>query len=117
MADVPTSYVDLPGFMFFRFDVKSRVHKHRVGLYMKLGLDVVKANVGLPNFLVVNVLSRKAYVIVVYRPPSFGICENVVLSQFLVDICVGKAVIIVGDFNLRVCVGMKWVNCLMVMCR
>ena len=100
MADVSTSYVDLPGFKFFRIDLESRVHKQHVGLYMKLRLDAVEANAGLPNFLVVNVLSRKSYVIVVYRPPSFGISENVALSQFLVDICVGKDVIVVGDFNL-----------------
>ena len=99
-ADVPTSYVDLPGFKFFRFDVESPVHKHGVGLYLKLGLDAVEVSVGLPNVLVVNILSWNAYVIVVYRPPSFGTSENVALRQFLVDFCVGKDVIVVGDFNL-----------------
>ena len=67
---------------------------------MKLGLDAVEVNVELPNFLVVNVLSWNAYVIVIYRPPSFGISENVALSRFLVDFCVGKDVIVVRDSNL-----------------
>ena len=97
---MPTSYVDLPGFRFLRFDVESRVQKHGVGLYMKLGFDAVKVNVGLPNVLVVNVLSRNAYVIGVYRPASFGTSENVALNQFLFEFCLGKDVIVVGDFNL-----------------
>ena len=64
-ADVPTSYVDLPGYKFLRFYVESQVHKHGVGLYIKLGLDAVEVSVWLPNVLVVNVLSWSAYVIVV----------------------------------------------------
>ena len=47
-----------------------------------LGLDAVEINVGLPNVLVVSVLSLSAYLVVVFRPPSFGTSEKVALSQF-----------------------------------
>ena len=59
-ADVPTSYVDLSVIKFFRFDVESRVHKHGVGLYMKLGLDAVKVYFELPIVLSVNVFLGNA---------------------------------------------------------
>ena len=84
----------------FRFDVESQVHKHGVGLYMKSGLHAVEVSFGFPHVLVVNVLPWNACVIVVYRPPSFGTSENVPLSQFLVDFCVGKDLIVVRDFKL-----------------
>ena len=67
---------------------------------MKLGLDAVEVNVGPSNVLVVNVLSWNVYFVMVYRPSSFGTSENMALSQVLADFCVGKDVIIVGDFNL-----------------
>ena len=67
---------------------------------MKLGLDAFEVNVGLPNVIVVNVLSWNSYVIVVYCPPFFGTSDNVALSWFIVVLCVGKEVIVVGAFNL-----------------
>ena len=60
----------------------------------------LKLMLGFQMFFFVNVLSWNAYFIVVCRPPSFGTSENVALTQFLDDFCVGKHVIVVGDFNL-----------------
>ena len=115
-ADVVTSHVDLPGFHFFRCNIQGRAHKHGVGLYMNLDLDVVEVNVGLPNVFVVNFFSWNAYVIVVHCPSSFGTSENVAFIQSLVDFCVGKDVIVVGDFKLP---SLHWNDMLiylMVMC-
>ena len=47
--------MDLLGLKFFRCDADGRVQKHSAGLYMKSCLDVVEANVELPNVFMVNV--------------------------------------------------------------
>ena len=43
--------------------------------------------------------------VVVYRPPSYSLNENITLINFLKDFCLGKEVILLGDFDLP---GIDW---------
>ena len=39
------------------------------------------------------------YVLAIYRPPSSSLDQDENLRSFLSDVCDGKEVIILGDFN------------------
>ena len=100
LESCPSSFVMVPGFSFFRKDVKGSVRKHGVGLYVKQGLDVRPVEVDAQNVLVVYVVGWEVYSVVVYRPPSYTSEENNMLTGFLYDFCCSKSVLLLGDFNL-----------------
>ena len=39
-------------------------------------------------------------VLVVYRPPSYSLLDNIALLTFLQTFCIDRELILVGDFNL-----------------
>ena len=69
-------------------------------LYIKSNLSVISLTVNCPNVHAIHLVSFNCYVVVVYRPPSYSSLENTYLINFLQEFCVGKEVIILGDFNL-----------------
>ena len=71
-AACPSSYVSLPGFVFFRGDVLGSVKKHGVGIYVRESLTVVPVEVDLPNLVIVFVVQWSLYVVALYRPPSYS---------------------------------------------
>ena len=99
-SEISSSYVNLPGFRFFRGDVAGAVRKHGVGLYVKDSLNVVPIEVDIPNILSVYVGEWDVHLIAVYRPPSYSQEENLGLLSFLTEYTVDNDVIIMGDFNL-----------------
>ena len=40
------------------------------------------------------------FVIVVYRPPSYRQENNMTLMSVLLELCLGREVVVMGDFNL-----------------
>ena len=104
---ISSSYVELPGYKFFRRDVSGTIRKHGVGLYLDSSIQVVPVEVEVPNVLVVNILCWEIYLVVVYRPPSNIESDNSQLLQFLADFCLDKNVLVFGDFNLPT---LRWLS-------
>ena len=99
-SGISSSYVDIPGFKFFRTDVVGTVMKHGVGLYVAESLGVVPIEVEVPNVLSVFVGEWDIHIVVVYRPPSYSQSENEVLLSFLANYTIENNIILLGDFNL-----------------
>ena len=105
LESIPSSFVDVPGFKFYRGDVHGSVRKHGAGLYVADTLSCVQVEVDLPNVVVCRVLEYNRYIISLYRPPSYTDMENDRLLNFLSDFCSGRDVLLLGDFNLPT---LKW---------
>ena len=99
-SEISSSYVDVPGFRFFRGDVAGAVRKHGVGLYVKDSLECVPIEVDIPNVLSVYVGEWDVHLLAVYRPPSYSQEDNIRMLSFITDYTVDNDVIIMGDFNL-----------------
>ena len=87
VGEMSSSFVEIPGYRFYRRDVEGRVRKHGVGLYLKRELDAVLVEVNVPNVLVVHLIEWDLYVVVIYRPPSYDEEANRVLRQFIANFC------------------------------
>ena len=107
LPNVPSSYVDLPNYVFVRKDVEGLVYKHGVGLYILCKLCFTEVDTHTPNTLPIFLPALNLYVLIVYRPPSYTANENACLLNFLSDFCSGKEIVIMGDFNLP---SIQWAN-------
>ena len=58
-----------------------------------------------PNVHIIFLVQFGIFGVLLYRPPGSGVHENDVLINFLVDFCVGKEAVVMGDFNLP---DIKW---------
>ena len=103
----PSSFVELPGFNFFRSDAGGCIKKHGVGIYVASHLTVSEVDVDFGNTLVIYVKEWSLYLMAVYRPPSYSEAENARLLDLIHEFCFGRKVILVGDFNLPT---LKWLN-------
>ena len=97
---IPSSFVAISGFNFFRCDTASSVRKHGVGVYVDSKIRTVQIDCPVPNLLVLNLTEIDVFVIAVYRPPSNTDAEDEELKRFLSQYCLGRRVIVMGDFNL-----------------
>ena len=68
IGEVPSSFVEIPGFSFLRRDVEGSVRKHGVGLYVKNNVEVVSVSADFPNVMEVYLPLWDLFLIVVYRP-------------------------------------------------
>ena len=100
VGSVPGSYVCIPGYNFYRGDVSGDIRKHGSGVYVSCLLRSVQVEVGIPNVSVVSIVGMGVHVVCAYRPPSYTESENASLMDFLLEFCVGREVVVVGDFNL-----------------
>ena len=100
LPEILDSFVSLGDFHLVRRDTVSNVRKHGVCLYIKKGFNYKVVESGCENVCGVHLVDFDLYVAVVYRPPSNGNADNVVLQSFLFDFCHSKEVLVVGDFNL-----------------
>ena len=103
--EVGSSFVDVPGFKFFRSDSPSGVRKHGVGVYVSDLLSAVPVGVGVDNVVVLFLSGLGLHVVSVYRPPSNSAEDNELLLAFLSEFCFGRSVLLVGDFILP---SLKW---------
>ena len=83
VESVPSSFVDIVGYNFFRCDVTGQIRKHGVGLYLRKEVEGVQVEVGLPNVVVVSVPNWNMHIVAVYRPPSNSDVLNEELSRFI----------------------------------
>ena len=104
-AETPSSFVDLPGFNFFRSDSGDGIRKHGVGMYVSAKLTSSEVEVAMKNVLIVYLEEWSIYLVAVYRPPSYLENDNECLISFLSEYCYGRNVILLGDFNLP---SIKW---------
>ena len=95
-----SSFVVIPGFRFYRGDVRGEVRKHGSGLYVSDKINHTQIEVSIPNVVVVHLLDLGVHVVSIYRPPSYSNDENVQLLQFLKFYDRGRELIVMGDFNL-----------------
>ena len=100
VSSMSSSFVDLPGFCFFRGDVVGSIRKHGVGIYVDSRYKVRQIDVSIANLVIVYFVDFDVYFVVCYRPPSYTVVENDCLKSFLLDFMSGKSVVLMGDFNL-----------------
>ena len=81
------------------------VRKHGSGIYVREGIVVVQVELSLPNLTAVHLPGLELFVLSVYRPPSYGQDENQSLRDAVSEFCVGRNVVVLGDFNLP---SLKW---------
>lgn len=100
LEHIHSSFIDLPGYQLFRHDVAGSVAKHGVCCYVKTEFFVGDVTTPCPNVLTVHLPSFNVYIIIMYRAPSNTPEANLAQTTFLAKFCVGKEVIVLGDFNL-----------------
>ena len=105
VSSMSSSFVELPGFKFFRGDVVGNVRKHGAGLYVREEFKAVPLEVPVPNVVAVEVPQLGCSFLSCYRPPSYTEEENSILRSFLGSFSVGRTVVILGDLNLP---SIKW---------
>ena len=98
--DCDTSFLNIPGYEFYRGDTAGSVKKHGAGLYVSKSLVVLPVVVQIPNVVAIFLPELELYVVSIYRPPSYGQRENEALADFLVGFSLGKELLVMGDFNL-----------------
>ena len=74
-------------------------HMVFVLMYQK-NLYVDNVDVSFPNVVSFRIAALDVYVYAVYRPPSNSSEQNALLISFILNKCVDKEVILIGDFNL-----------------
>ena len=105
MSSVQSSFVEVPGYRFFRGDVAGNVRKHGAGLYVSSCISAYQIEVSVDNVAVIYLEQFSIYVASVYRPPSYTLDENLVLADWIRVFSLGKNFILLGDFNLP---SLKW---------
>ena len=100
VPSVSSSFVSIDGFRIVRGDGSQSVRKH--GCYLHVGdmLSFVQIEVDLLNVAAVLLLDLDVYDLAVYRPPLNSPLQDVSLISFISDFCVGREVVILGDFSL-----------------
>ena len=99
--------LNIPNYTLLRKDVTGNVPKHGVSVYVRNDLTISEITTDIPNVLVIFLPHILLYVITIYRPPSYTSTENNNLLDFLSEFCLGKDVLLMGDFNLP---SIKWNN-------
>ena len=96
---VSDAAVGIPGFTVLRND-GGNASTHGVCAYVSDKLYVDNVDISFPNVILFRISALEVYVGVVYRPPSNTNEQNTLLISFLLDKCVNKELILIGDFNL-----------------
>ena len=104
-ADVPDSFIDIPGYNLFRADSPDNIRKHGVAVFVAKKYKVSQVPTFISNALVVYFHDFDLYVLNVYRPPSNNMADNDDLVNFILNFCDSREVLVLGDFNLP---SLKW---------
>ena len=100
LPSVKDSFVDISDYIIVRKDTESIYAKHGVCLYIRKDIHFEHHNVDIANVVCVHLVNLGVFIVVIYRPPSYSNLDNENLSAFILEFCMGKEVIVVGDFNL-----------------
>ena len=104
-VNTPSSYVDLPGFKFFRSDSGDNIKKHGVGVNISYHLTPFEVLNSMKNTLVIYLKEWDVFLVAIYRPPSYLESDNESLINVIRQNCFGKNAILLGDLNLP---SLKW---------
>ena len=100
LPDVPDSFVAIINYGIARTDTCGNTRKHGVCVYVHKRINFVYIEANCSNVCVAHLIDFNLYIIVIYRPPSNLGLDNSDLINFLLSFCIGKEVLILGDFNL-----------------
>jgi hypothetical protein len=100
IPEVGSSFVMIHGYDVVRGDTDTGMRKHGVCIYVKKDINYVQDVFVCPNVVAVHLVALDVWVLGVYRPPSYGADSNEQLLRIVSDFCVGREVVILGDFNL-----------------
>ena len=103
ISSVPSSFVAVAGFQVVRGDVEGEIRKHGTCLYISDRLAFVPVDLDIDriaNLACIYLSDVDTFVLSVYRPPSYTDLQNARLISFLFDFCIGKEIVVLGDFNL-----------------
>lgn len=98
--DVTDATVAIDGYEIVRNDLISPHPKHGVCVYIKGNVKVGEISKTVPNTIGFALPSYGISVVVVYRPPSNSLEENLRLIDFIENFCLNKETLLLGDFNL-----------------
>ena len=105
ILSVVSSSVAVRGFHVVRGDESVEVEKHGGCLYLSELIHFVPLDIQLKNVAWVYLVDLDIYVVVVYRPPAYDYDDDELLRDFLQNICIGREVLLMGDFKLAT---LKW---------
>ena len=97
---IPDSFAAIPDYILFRHDTTGPTAKHGVCIYVHKLIMADSFTKPLPNVISVHLPAFDVYFLLVYRPPSNPPVANDSVLNLISEFCVGKEVILVGDFNL-----------------
>ncbi len=83
-----------------RKGVLGNVPTHGVCIYLRSGLIYAEVSVQLPNVVAAHLLHHNVYITTIYHSPSISCADDDQLINFPCNFCLGKNVILLGDFNL-----------------
>ena len=99
--EVLDAAIAIKGYKIFRMDSPSLRRKHGVAIYVKDNIKCEALEIDSPpNVIGLYLVDYKVNVLIVYRPPSNSLIENLQLINFLRQISNENEVIIMGDLNL-----------------
>ena len=64
--DCPSSFVQLPGYEFYRGDVNGSFGKHGTGIYVSSSLNSLQIDVDIPNLAIVHLSDLDLFIVSVY---------------------------------------------------
>lgn len=99
-SDISNVVVNLPGYSFFRNDSPFNIKICGVGIYVQNDIKVGKISGDHPNTIGVFLPDFNLVVLVIYRPPSYSLTDNLALISYIQAFCKDTELILVGDFKL-----------------
>ena len=100
LSHISDSFVTLPDYILFRHDTSGPTAKHGVCIYVHRLIMADSFSKPLPNVTSIHLPAFDVYCLLVYHPPSNSQDANDSVLNLIAEFCVGKEVILVGDFNL-----------------
>ena len=99
-SDVESSFVALEGYDIVRGDTNGHVRKHGACLFVRNRLRFEEVVLRYLNVAAMHILDLDGWVLALCRPPSYGDAQNNSLINLMSDFCIGREVVVLGDFNL-----------------
>lgn len=99
-STTPDSFVSINGYQIVRVDTEGTVPKHGVCFYIQDSISFQTVQCDCHNVVIIHLILFSVFLVLVYRPPSASLQDNVKLVHFLSEFCKDKEVVIMGDFNL-----------------
>ena len=100
VPSVSSSFIAVDGLQVVRGDDSDSIRKRGCCLYVADSLLFVPVEVNFFNVAVVFLADLDIYIVAVYRPPFCTALQGESLLLFLSEFCIGREILLLGDFNL-----------------